>query len=166
MCLHCFKLIYNILSFVSSTSQYFHSSLFVAYRCEKATTLKQRAKSHPVHHNQHARTSHFPHRPRFLTSCGSRRTRPSSPPPSSALWRRRRADRAGPRGGCGRGCRSLTVRILHSPSSGPSDAVCSCSARCPTSASARHGLPAKPPPSRPWNQSSQRALETTEWATH
>ena len=39
--------------------------------------------------------------------------------------------------------RSQTARTLRSPSSAPSDAVCSCSARCPTSASTQRGLPAK-----------------------
>lgn len=79
------------------------------------------------------------------TSCGILQMMPASPQLSSAPWLHCHADCAWFHGDCNHGCQSQTVRILRTPSSGPSDAVCSCSAQCLTSASTHHGLPANNP---------------------
>lgn len=79
------------------------------------------------------------------TSCDILRTMPASPQRSSAPWLHCRADCAWFHGDCNHGCHPRTVRILRTPSSGPSAAACSCSARCLTSASTHHGLPANNP---------------------
>lgn len=80
--------------------------------------------------------------PSLLTSYDILQTRPSSPQQSLVPCPRCCADCAWFRDDCNHGCRSQTVRTLRSPSSGPSDAVCSCTAQCQIFALTHHGLPA------------------------